>query len=143
MRKYNKLSNLLILIASVVFAIGLIAGFVFDGMYFARSGAVIVLVAVWYAYFDFNGKLVDLEHGMNHLADSQELTLIDYFMRDGKSREEAKYFYDAVRKVVDQKVPNIIQPQNKKFGIVEVVIATIGTLVWGFGDFINQLPCTG
>lgn len=64
-------------------------------------------------------------------------------MRDGKIREEAKFFYDAIRKVVEQDILNIIRPQNKKFRIVEVVMATIGTLVWGFGKLINQLPSTG
>ncbi|EOX4959969.1 hypothetical protein ACFKIX_004628 [Vibrio alginolyticus] len=143
MGKYNRLSGLLVLAASIVFLVGFVAGLVFDGMYFARSGALIVLVAVWYTYCDFNGKLVDLEQGMNHLADSQEDMLIDYFIRDGKSREEAKFFYDAVRKVVDEDVSNTLKNQKKKFGLVEVVMATVGTLVWGFGDLINQLPCAG
>jgi len=111
-----------------------------DGTWFARSGALITAVAVWFASIDLPARL--LLAAPDALAKPLAEQKADLLAR----KEEFKFTEQQIQQIFDQIERDsraILDKANRalsqRFHYVELYLFLIGTLIWGFGDLPFRL----
>jgi hypothetical protein len=107
-----------------------------DGSYFARSGTILCIIAVIFAYLELRARLARVpafidEHLPKYLA-----TVIEAGLARGADRATAE---DAARKlesVVRSEVSAEAEKARKRLLRFEAILLVVGTFIWGFGDLL-------
>lgn len=103
-----------------IISIGFTVELHFNKEYFARSGVVVIVIAlVW-----FNGKTYKAQKAVQALN-----TLEKVYGREGRSD-----ITDENRKEAEH-----LETESDRWVNLEITTVIIGTLVWGFGDPIMDL----
>lgn len=105
-----------------------------DGAWFARSGALITAVAVWFASIDLRARLRAAPDALAKPLAEQKADLL-------ARKEEFKFTEQQIQEIYDQIERNsraILENANRalsqRFHYIELYLFLIGTLIWGFGD---------
>lgn len=102
----KKKSGLLLVLSWLAGGIGLILGFFFDPMWFARFGSLVVLFAIMSEYTLIHNELKILYESLEHHTSIEDITDI---------------------------TPS--RWHHKKAWLTHITVV-LGTLIWGFGDLI-------
>lgn len=130
--KMDKTEILSILLSAAVLMIGAISGYLHDPMDFARSGSILVVIAVLFTTFGVKRKLDNL---LTSLIVKPLSVKLKYSLdvRDEEDKELSEQIDKYFGKIKDE-----VERRFFKALIVEVIILVVGTLVWGFGDIVYK-----
>ena len=119
-------------IAAVTAVAGGAAGHYLDSpMTFARSGALITVASLSHAYVAIRWNRMMSDKTIPLLTDI--FTQVELDKSPQKSEEEARAFAFGR---VKRSSPELIEAVNHRFTADHLLVAVIGTIIWGFGDLI-------
>jgi len=113
-----------------------------DWEWFSRSGSLLVIYGVYITWKDYKGKMNESfsrvaramsgKHN-NELQDIRENTngVINTSIAEDKENDS---FYDELDILKEFKISRI-----KAYEIIEFLIIALGTIVWGYGNLINEI----
>jgi len=101
-----------------------------DWTWFSRSGSLVVIFGVFIVWLDYKGGIDEaldnvLSGYKEHLQNSEDLT------------EEQK---EKFGKEVQEKFGEVSVLNEKRFQNIEFYVIALGTLIWGYGDLLGELP---
>lgn len=123
----------------LVFAMGVVQSVKFgDWQWFERSGSLLILIAIFLAWYDYVEMLGDARlfyakkfaEQIDNLQKSKPAGIIAGVMHDGKIAECA---------VTAKEVDEVTEALRKRLNKIEAVILSLGTVVWGYGSVIGKL----
>lgn len=127
-KKAKRISTFYWIIGAVVVGIGCALSVWFDEpLHLARSGSVVVVIALTVAYYEFSFDLIKpmvVSAGINTAEQRLDANMEQLRSDREFTREEA-------------------MPVKKRFLSTEFGLGILGTLVWGFGDTIMTLLNVG
>lgn len=138
MTKYEKIA---ISSTSIIAVTGLYCGLETEGINFARSGALIVIVGVIFGLFDLPSRLSEIDILANNETEKARLKAITSIESTGGRKEDAEIAADAAIKDIISKINSLARKKRNQLVLIEACIVVIGTLIWGFGDLINTVCC--
>jgi len=138
MKKIEKLA----IGASVVIGIGgLACGLYIDGVYFSRSGALIVIVGIIYGLQELPSRLANIDSWARKEARKIRPTIVKNIRDQGADEETANDVYEKSVEVTIEEISKHANKLRKQLVFIESMILIIGTLIWGFGDLVNPVCC--
>lgn len=143
----NKIKMAAWMLAFAILAIGVWASFQWsDWVHFARSGAVLVVLSLSLAAFDFGNGFIDrvlflLKPMTANLVEMQSKNRPHlYGIHPGLTEKEKDDLFQKVsRERLNQVHVLMKNHMAKDVQKIEFLIAALGTLVWGFGDLVGKL----
>ena len=138
MTKFEKIavaSSLLIAIT------GLIFGYMIDGIYFSRSGSLIVVVGIIYGLLDLPSRLANIDSWVENEAKKNKDKILEANKTEGISAAKSEQVFEEVVKDMTDEIKNRAKKARQRLVFIEGSILVIGTLIWGFGDIVNSVPC--
>jgi len=127
---------------SIIIAVtGFTLGYIFDGVYFSRSGSLIVVVGVIFGLLDLPSRLADIDSWVKKQASIHKQEILNKNKTDGVSEQQSEQAYDDVIDEMTTVIKSKAKKRRQKIVRIEGAILVVGTLIWGFGDLINKAPC--
>jgi hypothetical protein len=105
-----------------------------DGNWFARSGAILCIVAVIFAYLELRTRLAGVPGFVDaHLRKASE-TVVEKILAGGADRTTAETAARKFESDVMSEVTAEVEQTRKRLLRFEASLLVVGTLIWGFGD---------
>ncbi|MDH5730856.1 MAG: hypothetical protein OEZ58_17855 [Gammaproteobacteria bacterium] len=110
--------------------------------FFQRSGSLVVVVGVWFTFVDLREKVLMTVNSVEKLFKNEKQKLEEYLRKKEKTEEQAKALIEQLHDALFVKdLPVVVEDTRKRLKFVESSILIVGTVVWGFGDFLDLLYC--
>lgn len=131
--KMDKTEVFSILLSSAVLLAGAFAGYFHEPMDFARSGSVLVVIAVFFTVFGAKPKLDNLlvTATVKHSTASLKY---DFDMANKEDKELSEKLDNYI-----ERIKNEVERRSFRALKVEAAILVVGTLIWGFGDLAYKI----
>ena len=130
---------LAILLSVAAFSVGLYFGIFYNGLWFSRSGSVIVCIAIIFVFIHIERNIKEFLPNAQTLFMSARSGVIADGIKDGMSEQESTKAADSfISDFFEYVEPRVGQEKIRSMRI-EVTLLLVGTLIWGFGDLINQV----
>ena len=114
-----------------------------DWSMFARSGSVLVLIGVLYAYRDYRGRFKkELHEEVDDISGSFAY-YANYEALKNMTPDEARAdpeIQKNLRECISMWKESDERIDFDQLKIIDVTAISIGTVVWGFGDLIGRIP---
>jgi hypothetical protein len=114
--EYTKITTISILIVSIA---GILPSILFEEWeWFSRSGALLIVYGVYIVWLDYEGWI-------NNDLETLKSGVIKKF---GEKSEQYLKLFDEVR-----------DANSKRYDKFEFIIISTGTVIWGYGNLINNI----
>jgi hypothetical protein len=132
MSTYERRALVLSVLATLL---GLGAAFAFSGShFFARSGAVILVIAIVFGSLELRERLARAPAFVEEKLRNSRAELLKQGTESGLISAAAAAIVSQVETEVRNEVGAEVQKASKRVLRVEVSLLVAGTLIWGFGD---------
>ncbi len=136
MKKHKKFKSIqsyeivLGIVALISFFLGVVPSIVLsDWTWFSRSGALLVIFGVYIVWLDYKG---DVNKDLETLLSGFNQYLINH-------TKDSEADIKKIEAKISEKLNKVRTATEKRFQNIEFFIVAIGTLIWGYGDLINNL----
>jgi hypothetical protein len=133
-----KSEKIAIFLSILILTIGLYLGVKYAGHYFARSGSLVVCVAVIFIFYHLEHNLIHLVSQSRELWENSKNDVIEQSVsEDEVSKEQASATVNSVINQFHTLLEDGVEKAKRRAVRIEVSLLILGTLVWGFGDLVN------
>jgi hypothetical protein len=133
-----KSEKIAIFLSILILTTGLYLGVKYEGHYFARSGSLVVSVAVIFIFYHLEHNLIHLVSQSRELWESSKSDVIEQSVsEDEVSQEQASATVNSVINQFHTLLEDGVEKAKRRAVRIEASLLILGTLVWGFGDLVN------
>lgn len=125
----------------IIAAAGLYCGLTTEGINFARSGSLIVIIGVIFGLLDLPSRLSEIDIWVKDQAENIKSSVIESIAPNSENNEHAEIAFDKAAKQAISDINSEARKKRIQLILIEGIILVIGTLIWGFGDLINPVCC--
>jgi hypothetical protein len=129
----KKIEVLSILLSFCILTIGALFGYFYEPIDFARSGSILVVVAVLFTVFGVKPRLDKLLITAIVKQNTAGLKY-DFDMNDAEDRDLSENLDKHIKRL-----KNEVEKRSFRALKLEAVILSLGTIVWGFGDLVYKI----
>jgi hypothetical protein len=134
-----KSEKIAISLSILILSIGLYLGIIFAGHYFARSGSLVVCVAVIFIFYHLEHNLIHLVSRSRDLFESTKGEVINEVrLQNDTSIVQATSSANSVINDFHSLLEGGVEKAKRRAIRIEASLLVFGTLVWGFGDLVNM-----
>jgi len=104
------------------------------GHWFARSGALVTVVAVVFASLQLRSRIAQSSGFVDEQLNRAHGALLKQAADAGLDAEQAEEAVDRVAREARKEVGDVAQEVSRRLYLVELWLFIVGTLVWGYAD---------
>jgi hypothetical protein len=130
LKRINTYPKIILVSVCIIFFTGILPSIILnEWLWFSRSGSLLTIFGILIVWLDYKG---DINNDLNLVFSGFQ----DYLKEQNELDEKQKV---KIENEIRDKFNEVNRRTIKRFKSIEFLIIGMGTLIWGYGDLINNI----